>query len=85
MTPRELKLLHEAAAKKNEREHNARVWLAWHTAAFQRMKKMPDLKKMYLNNTSKKRQTWREQLAVFSEWAARHNRLEALKEKVNGR
>jgi len=46
---------------------------------------MPDIKKMYLNNTSKARQTWRQQLAVMSEWAVRHNRLEAMKEKANGR
>jgi hypothetical protein len=66
-------LLIEAAAKKFEREHNARVWLAWHIASLQRMKKLPDIKRMYLNNTSRPQQTWRQQLSVFSEWVAKHN------------
>jgi hypothetical protein len=37
------------------------------------MKKLPDIKKMFLNNTSKPRQTWRQQLSVMSEWATQHN------------
>jgi hypothetical protein len=68
-----LKLLIEAAAKKFEREHNARVWLAWHIAALQRMKKMPDIKRMMLNNAAHPRQTWQQQLMIMSEWAARRN------------
>jgi hypothetical protein len=39
------------------------------------MKKLPDLKRMFLNNTSKPRQTWRQQLAIFTEWANRRNAI----------
>jgi hypothetical protein len=46
------------------------------------MKKMPDLKKLFLNNTSKPRQTWRQQLHVMAEWAARHNELERRKKML---
>lgn len=68
-----MKLYVEAAAKRFEREHNARVWLAWHTAALSRMKKLPDMKKMFLTNTDKPRQTWQQQLAIFTEYAAKKN------------
>ena len=75
----------EAAAKKWEREHNARVWLAWHIAALQRMKKLPDIKKLLINNTSRPRQTWRQQLQIFSEWANRRNAwLEKQKAMTDG-
>jgi hypothetical protein len=77
ITPRELKLLSEATARRFEREHNARAWLAWHIAALQRMKKLPDLKRMTMKNTSRPRQTWRQQLAIMTEWAAKHNLREA--------
>lgn len=66
-------LLIEAAAKKFEREHNAHAWLAWHIAALSRMKKLPDVKKLYLNNSSRPRQTWRQQLQIMTEWATRRN------------
>jgi hypothetical protein len=63
--------------------------MAWHIAALQRMKKLPDLKKMLLNNTSKPRQTWRQQLLIMSEWAARRNawleRQEKMKAITDGR
>jgi hypothetical protein len=85
ITTREANLRIEAVAKRWEREHNGRVWLAWHTAALQRTKRLPDIRKMFLNNTSKTRQTWRQQLAIVSEWATRHNRLESIKEKARGR
>jgi hypothetical protein len=63
----------EAAARRFEREHNGRVWLAWHIAALQRMKKLPNLKKMMVDNTRRPRQSWQQQLSVFSEWVAHHN------------
>lgn len=79
-------MLVEAAAKKFEREHNARVWLAWHTAALQRMKKLPDIKKMMLSNSSRPRQSWRQQLQIMTDWAANHNALEQRKKALtNGR
>jgi hypothetical protein len=46
------------------------------------MKKLPDIKRMMVNNTSKPRQTWREQLVIMAEWAARRNAwLERQKKK----
>lgn len=79
-----MKLLIEAAAKRFEREHNARVWLAWHIAAMQRMKKMPDIKKMFLNNASRPRQSWQQQLQIMTKWAAQHNAYEQQKALING-
>lgn len=76
-----MKLYHEAYAKRFERDHNARVWLAWHIAALQRAKKMPDIKKMLMSNTSKPRQSWREQMVIMSEWAARQNAWYEAKKK----
>jgi hypothetical protein len=77
----------EAAARRWEREHNARVWLAWHVAALSRVKKMPDLKRMLKTNTSKPRQTWRQQMAIMGEWSAKHNAKVARgqKEMTDGR
>jgi hypothetical protein len=77
-----LKLLQEAAAKRFEREHNARIWHAWHVVAFQRMKKMPPLKTLFVKETSKPRQTWRQQLEVMKSWAAKHNAREVLRMKA---
>jgi len=82
-------LLFEGAAKKLEREQNARAWQAWHIAALQRMKKMPELKKLFVNNTEIPRQTWRQQLATMQAWAADHNafieRQRLAKENGDGR
>jgi len=49
------------------------------------MKKLPDLKKLTMKHTSRPRQTWRQQLQVFSEWAVRRNELLARQEAKNGR
>lgn len=78
-------MLIEAASRRWEREHNARVWLAWHVAALHRAKRLPDIKKMFVNNTVKPRQTWREQLQVFSAWATAHNAAVARKEQATKR
>ncbi len=80
-----MKLLAEATAKRFEREHNARAWLAWHIAAMQRMKKLPNFKNLMLKNTSKPRQTWRQQLVIMSDWAAKHNARIAMQEGRDGR
>jgi hypothetical protein len=82
-----MKLLVEAAAKKYEREHNARVWLAWHVAALHRMKKLPDIKRMFLSQSSRPRQTWRQQLMVVTEWANRVNDYHArmMEQATDGR
>ena len=59
------------------------AWHAWHVEALRRSKKLPALKKMMTNNTSKSRQTWRQQLDVMTKWAAAHNAW--LKRKQDGR
>lgn len=45
------------AAKRFEHEHKARVWLAWHTAALSRIKKLPDLSRMMGGKAAPRRQT----------------------------
>jgi hypothetical protein len=51
------------------------------------MKKLPDLRKLFLNNTSRQRQTWRQQLMIMTEWARRVNEYHAAKtlEQADGR
>lgn len=83
-----MRLLAEAAAKKFEREHNSRAWLAWHIAAMQKMKKLPPLTKLIMKQTAKPRQNWRQQMNVMSEWAAKHNtwlELKRQRELADGR
>lgn len=83
ITPREHTLHIEAAAKRWEQEHNSWLWRIWHIAAFQRIKKLPDLKRMQVKKTEKPRQTWQQQLAVFSKFAAAHNAKLGKKEDMN--
>ena len=78
-------MLAEAAAKKWERDHNGRVWLAWHTAALMRVKKLPDIKQMMLKRTSRPRQHWRQQLDIMTKWAEIHNAAIKAKELTDGR
>lgn len=80
-----MRLLAEAAAKRVEREHNSRAWLAWHIAAMQRMKRIPDLKKLTVRDTTRPRQTWRQQLEIMAQWASKRNEWLARQEKMNGR
>jgi hypothetical protein len=76
-------LLVEAAARRWEREHNARAWLAWTTAALQRSKKLPDIKKLYLNNTAKTRQTWQQQHEIMMEWATKQKQAKQLLKEID--
>jgi hypothetical protein len=46
MTPRETYATIEAAAWRAEQEQKARAWLAWHTAALSRAKRMPPLARL---------------------------------------
>jgi hypothetical protein len=79
-----MKLLIEAAAKRAERDHFGRVWLAWHIAAFQRLKKLPKLESLMVSKTSRPRQTWRQQLAVMEAWAAAREKAKKMKEASHG-
>lgn len=54
------------------REHNQRAWLAWHTAALQRSKKLPTLRSM-LARDKPRAQSWQEQSAMMQTWSIAHN------------
>jgi len=59
--------------------------MAWHIAAFMRTKKLPNLKDLTLKNTTKKRQSWRQQWEVMAEWADARKKAKEQLEKLNGR
>jgi hypothetical protein len=46
MTPRETYALIDAASWQIEQDHKRDAWLAWHTAALMRKKRMPKLKEL---------------------------------------
>jgi hypothetical protein len=47
---------------------------------------MPDIKRMMLNNTAKPRQSWREQMAIMTDWANKQSLwLERKKRLTDGR
>lgn len=64
-----------------DRAHDDRAWLAWHVAALQRMKRLPQLKKLQTRGRAPKAQTWEQQLAAFEQIARAHNKG---LEKANG-
>ena len=60
------------------------MWLAWHVAAFQRSKRLPDLKSLYIQEKPRP-QTWQEQYAIMEAYAARHNKALEMKKKLESR
>lgn len=63
-TPRQIWVHHEAHKLRIEREHRARAWLAWHTAAIARMKHLPKLEDLAGRTRTRPRraaQTWQQQ------------------------
>jgi hypothetical protein len=46
---------------------------------------LPALKKLTITDSAQKRQSWRQQLEIMSDWAGKHNAYVALKEKMDGR
>lgn len=46
LTPRETWMMMEAQAWRAEQEQRGRAWLAWHTAALARMKRLPPLARL---------------------------------------
>lgn len=54
----------EAASRRAQREHQARAWLAWHTAALSGMafagKRLPPLEKLTGPAKPRKRQDWQD-------------------------
>jgi len=63
----------DGATQRLKREHDERAWLAWHTAALYRMKKMPPLKDLLTGAKPKRRKTWQEQLAAVIAFDKRLN------------
>lgn len=76
-TPRTLRIVFKAKARLAEVEHNQRAWLAWHTAALQRAKKLPRLETMLAKSTTRPRQSWQEQWQVMKLFAASRERAKA--------
>ena len=66
------------------REYNARMSLAWHIAAFQRVKRLPKLDKLYLKEP-KRKQSWQEQYALAQKWVTEAEKQRQLREQLNGR
>lgn len=64
MTPHELNLHIEAYRERTDRENENDLVTAYLTAYWQRVKRMPDLKKLLKDNKPKKVQTPEEMLAV---------------------
>lgn len=56
--------------------------LAWHTAAFQRSKKLPRLTEVAKALNANKRQSGREQYKLMAQWLSK--RTAPMKEKTNG-
>jgi len=46
LTPRETFMVLAAAGRRFEREHRRDAWIAWHTAALGRVKKLPSLQRL---------------------------------------
>jgi len=45
---------------------------------------MPDIKKLMLNHTAKPRQSWREQMAVMTDWANKQSLWLERKRLIDG-
>ncbi|MGL5934595.1 MAG: hypothetical protein ACRCZI_03115 [Cetobacterium sp.] len=75
VTPREMQAILDGAAGRIRREEELSAWLAWHTAALGRVKKMPRLMDM-LPRKPKPSQTIEEQIAIAKAWDARIKSLQ---------
>lgn len=71
LTFSELDLIFEAAGKRAIRERNERAWSVWHIAAFQRVKKLPRLQSVMINDKPPEPVSWEVQLAAWQAYAAR--------------
>ena len=72
LTYRETQAVIDGAAKRLNREHDARAWLAWHIEALHRTKKLPELKSLLhgAKPEKRRRQTVEEQMAIAQMWHA---------------
>jgi hypothetical protein len=53
LTLREISIILDGSIARRRREQNDLAWLAWHVAAFQRVKKMPKLKDILISEPKK--------------------------------
>jgi hypothetical protein len=79
LTPREIKDEFDSAYRRHIQHHNEHAWLAYHTAALHRVKRMPKLQTL-LAKQPRRKQTWQEQLHIMRMWEA----VTKLKEIPNG-
>ena len=78
LTLAEVSLVLDGETERLRREHNDRAWHAWHVAALGRAKKLPRLDTLLAKpQTTPRRQTWEEQMAVMQAWSERVNRRAA--------
>lgn len=71
LTLREVQNIMHGHETRLKREHNERVWLAWHIEALQRTKKLPKLKDMMSGaSAAPRKQTVDEQVAIAMQWVA---------------
>lgn len=68
----EIAVILDGEANRLRRDRNNLAWLAWHTAAMTRMKKMPKLRDVMVEDGARKRraQTIDEQIAIAKMWTA---------------
>lgn len=70
-----MRAIFRGAAKRVKREHNERVWLAWHIAALSKAEKMPRLKDMLIETPVKRQDTASRNLEVsVRSWLANRKR-----------
>lgn len=74
LTPYQFGLCMRGYEERERRQHDAAIWVGWHTAAFQKSKRLPPLKD-YLSS-SKKRMQGVDEDAIMA-------RLKAYQKRVN--
>lgn len=72
MTLRELSIQLKGASWRREYEGRARLSLAWHTAIFERMKKMPKLEEVLGEKSETPERKGKLQRAAWIDWAIAH-------------
>lgn len=71
ITPREMMAHVQGAVRRARRERNEAIALAWNTATLMRVKKMPRLKRLLVDDEPKepsKKQSWKVQLDIMRIW-----------------
>lgn len=73
LTYREIGAVLKGVIARRTREHEERIWSAWHIEAFHRMKRLPSLSKAL--SRKPRRQSVDEQMAIAMRWNAHMNRV----------